>query len=234
MTMNKFLALVPVVAFAAACSGTAPGSPNAVVSNDANEIVSDAASLTTRPCVGLTAINLRVDQSNDSMVWVEASYQFGNALSTPAPRSCAAPTWRADRDDMVIDKQNRFRVGFARQATGRASVQATAPGGVHNMIDLDLSPTNSVRRPASCDNVTGVTMTLMTTSSDSRVAVIAEYVYDGPLSAPCAVAPVWSADRRGLVVNQKNPFLASINADTSVQTTVTSTSPNGAVGNVIF
>ena len=231
MTMNKFLALVPVVAFAAAC-GVTPGGPNAVVSNDANEMVSDAASLTTRPCIGLTAIILRIDQSNDSMVWVEASYRSPSAVHTGAPLlrgpswSSAVTTWWR--------QGNRFRAGFARGATGRASVQATAPGGVHNLIEVDLSPTTSDLRPSVCENVTGVTMTLVSTSSDTRVAVIAAYAYDGPFATPCAVAPVWFADRRGLIVNPKNPFVASIDADTSVQTTVTATSPSGVVGSVIF
>jgi hypothetical protein len=234
MKINKLLALLPAVVFAAGCNGVAPGGPSAVASNDVNEMATGSVSAMGRNCSGLKAIALQIDESDDTILWVSAHYEFANPLSTPVPQPCAPPSWRADRGGLTVDQANLFRAGFLRTETGKATVQATGPNGVHNAIELSLSPTNSVaRRPALCADITGVTLSLKLVGSSTQVVVEAAYSYAGPFATPCAVAPVWFADRRGLRVNQKNPFEASINAS-AVQTTVTATAPNGMVGNILF
>jgi hypothetical protein len=234
MKINKLLALLPMVVFAAGCNGVAPGGPSAVASNDMNEMATGGVSAMGRTCSGLKSITLQRDESDDTMLWVSAHYVFANPLSTAVPQPCAPPSWRADHEGLTVDKANLFRAGFLRTETGKATVQASGPNGIHNAIELSLSPTNSVaRRPAACADVTGVTLSLKLVSSSTQVVVNAAYSYAGPIGTSCAVAPVWSADRRGLSVNQKNPFEASIDAS-SVQTTVTATGPNGTTGNIVF
>jgi hypothetical protein len=234
MKINKLLALLPVVAFAAACNGVAPAGPSAVASNDVNEMAAGGVSAMGRNCSALKAIRLQIDESDDTMLWVSAHYEFANPISSPVPQPCAPPSWRADHDGLTVDQANLFRAGFLRTETGKATVQASGPNGIHNTIEVSLSPTNSVaRRPAVCADIAGVSLSLKTISSSTQVVVNAAYTYAGPFATPCAVAPVWFADRAGLRVNPKNPFEASIDAST-VQTTVTATAPNGIVGNILF
>jgi hypothetical protein len=236
MKTSKFLALIPVITFAAACNSVVPSGPSTVASNDASEMASGGASTMSRAtCTGITGVSLRIDGTNDAMLWVEAIYQYGGPVSTPVPQPrCGAPTWRSDHAGLTIDKLNPFRAGFSRKETGKATLQARAPNGVHNAIDIELSPTNRKDPPSGCTDITGVTLKLIPNNDDTRVAIEAAYEYSGPLTTPCPKAPEWFADRRGLVVNEKNPFQAWIGMRSDLETTVTATGPTGVVGSIIF
>ena len=230
-TMSKFLALIPVVAFAAGCHGAAPSGPGPLASNDATEAVSGGVTTMGRACLGLKAVDLTVVDSDDSILWVKATYVY---LSGPTWSSCAPPEWTANRDDLIVDKANRFRAGFFRFAGGSATVTATAPNGVHNRIEVNLGPATTVTAPSSCDAVSGVSVTLDPSGDDTDVRMIATYAYLSPVATPCGVAPAWYASRRGLRVNPKDPFRASIPPLSFNKTTVTATAPNGAVGGTTF
>jgi hypothetical protein len=181
-------------------------------------------------CSKLVDIELTIDNSSDAMVWVLAGYHY----SIPVSSHCAAPDWTSDRQEMVVDKSNPFRAGFNRTAGGTATLFATGPNGVQSKITLDINgPSNSVRGlPGTCTNVTGVSVDLRPASGLANV-LVASYTYDGPVSTPCLTAPVWAADRRGLNVNPKNLFEASIDRSDAA-TTVTATAPNGIAGSTRF
>jgi len=231
----KFLALIPVVGLAAACNGVAPTGPSEFASNDASAALTGEASSmgrgSSRLCAGLKGINLQVVDSDDKTLWVVATYQF----SGPAPTACAAPAWTSDRDGMRLDKANPFRAGFARDAGGRAILTATAPSGVHGSITLDLT-SNRLGGERGCLDITGVDLQIVPITSDpGQVSLVATYRSSGPGAEGCAIGPSWSASRRGLRVDEKNPFKAYISAAADgVRTTVTATAPNGAAGKISF
>jgi hypothetical protein len=230
-TMSKFLALIPVVAFAAGCNGTVPAGPSQVSNNDAIQKTSGDASATSLvKCTGLAAIELTVGPaSSGSMLWVDATYHFSN----PLPGLCAAPTWTSDRKELVVDKANHFRAGFNRTAGGTAILLATGPNGVQSRIQVDLNATRTVRGlPDACAVVATVSVKAIPATSLTNL-LEASYTYNGPISTPCLTAPVWTADRRGLTVNPKNPFRASIDVSDTA-TTVTATAPNGIAGSTKF
>jgi hypothetical protein len=231
--MTKFLALLPVVAFAVGCSGVAPGGPSTIATNDANELAGGASAM-SRSCDNLKSIDMAIDESDDSMIWVHATYVFATTFSTP----CPAPSWRSDVAGLTVDRANRFRAGFSRMTGGKATVQASGPNGVHNAIEFSIGPSTSDRRPILpiCPDVTGVTLSLMPSSTDdTRVIVVASYQYVAQTSN-CTDAPSFVADRAGLIVDQKNPFVASIDrmGASTQQTTVTATSPDGISGAITF
>jgi len=236
-TMSRFLALIPVVAFAAGCNGMAPSGPSQVSSHDAIESQGDASAMGRGRCSTLKAIELTVNNADDTMLWVDAVYHFSSELSTP----CAAPNWSADREGLTVDKANPYRAGFARILGGKAVLEATGPNSVQNTIVVDLNP-NSVQHGTplpqdACSSVAKVSVRivpmLVPSGGASTVALEATYVYDGPLSTPCLTAPVWDADRIGLQVSKLNPFQASIEVS-DTPTTVTATAPNGTGGSTTF
>lgn len=235
-TMSKFLALIPVVAFAAGCNGMAPAGPSQVSNNDATLSTSGDASAmgSSVKCSGLVDIELTVDNSSDSMLWVNAAYHF----SSPVSSLCAAPAWTSDRQEMIVDKANHFRAGFMRFAGGTAILLATGPNGVESKIQLDLNgPSNSIRPGTVCNDVARVVVTVVPkpvwSGIDARIVLQASYGYGGPSSTPCGTAPTWLATRRGLRVSEKNPFQASIDPS-DAPTTVTAEAPNGIGGAVTF
>lgn len=227
--MNRFLALMPVVAFAAACSGIAPTAPSQVTSNEPYES-SSAVSAMSLPCAGLDRIDLTVADTVGSILWVQATY-----VSRPAAQPCPAPTWTSDRRDLVIDRLNPMRAGFPRLAGGRATLTARALNGVSESIRLDLGPTvTGLDGNLDCREVSAVIVKVLPGSSQgSDVSILASYVYNRPVTVGCTIAPEWSASRRGLKVDRANPFKASI-AGSNLPTQVTAISANGIVGSVTF
>jgi hypothetical protein len=184
-------------------------------------------------CSSLAKIELTIDNSSDSMVWVDATYHYFE----PVFAQCPAPAWSSDREGLTVHKTNPFRAGFARLTGGMAVLKAEGPNGVNARIDLDLS-SNSLRAtapvPGVCDTIGKVMVQVVSGQDDATVVLKSYYEYDGPVVATCMVAPAWSADRRGLTVNPKNAFEASIPVSGSTLTTVTAAAPNGVLGNATF
>jgi hypothetical protein len=236
--MKRFLALTPVVALAAACSGVAPTGPSPITSSEPNEVVSGYATATALPCPGLTSISLAVVPSLDAYVWVEATYHY----SAPASQLCAAPRWTSDRNQMVVNRNNPMRAGFRRSAGGKATLTATAANRISNSILVTIGPSTQIGSsiipsplPQACRDIAGVTVRIVPNPATNRdVLFETSYRYKSPISGICSVAPRWTATRRGLTVNAADPFRSSIGRRTDVRTTVTSTAPNGVSGSVTF
>jgi hypothetical protein len=74
-----------------------------------------------------------------------------------------------------------------------------------------------------CSNITDVN--LRTQTVGRMVWVQARYNVSGPTTTQCA-APVWTADRSGLMVDTANPFRAGYPASTNGIANVTATAPN--------
>jgi hypothetical protein len=236
--MNRFLALIPVVAFAAACNGVAPTGPDQMTSNQPDEALSGNATATALPCPTLTSIDLaRVTDGPNQYVWVEATYRY----SSPAAQRCRAPKWTSDRNQMVVDRNNPMRAGFLRAAGGHATLTATAPNRVTNFILVTIGPVSRddsstiVPIPEACRAITGVNVKITPNPGISReVSLVTSYTYTSPIAGVCTFSPAWTASRTGLIVNATNPFRASIGRQVGVQTTVTSNAPNGISGNIRF
>jgi len=231
--MTQFLALIPVVVLAAACNGVAPTGPSEIASNDASAaLTGDASSMglgSSRPCAGLKGIKLQVVDSDYKVLWVVATYQFSGS-----PTACAAPAWSSDRDGMQLDSLNPFRAGFARTMGGRATLIATAPGGIHASITVDLG-SNRQLGERGCPEITAVDLKILPiTSTPGQVSLVATYRSAGPGTEACAIAPVWSASRRGLRVDEKDHFKAYMDVVDDVQTTVSAFAPNGVGGRITF
>jgi len=224
--MNRFLALIPAVAFAAACNGVAPTGPSQITSNDSHDAVSGQASAMTSSCVNLGRISLNVVEPAGAILWVEATYHF-----TGPSIGCAAPRWTSNRGEMVVDKTNPMRAGFPREAGGKAMLTATAPNRVTKSIVVDLGAT---RADLSCKQIAGVSVKVLPVGISNDVSVKATYHYTGPVTGVCTLAPAWTASRRGLNVDPSDPFRASIARRTDIRTTITATAPNGLLGKVTF
>src|SRR4029453_17186452 len=99
------------------------------------------------------------------------------------------------------------------------------------------TPNDGVSRPTAenaCKAIDGVNITVQPPISDTGVyTLIASYSYNTPTLTPCTTAPAWSATRRGLTVNPRDGFRASISAS-DVETTVYATSPTGVQGKTTF
>jgi hypothetical protein len=231
-TMSKFLALIPVVGFAAACSGVAPTGPSQL-SNNATESLSGGATTMGSACKGVTGIDLSVSDATDPLnVYIVATY----LTDSTTPISCPAPQWRSDRTEMTIDQLNPFRVGFDRNAGGQATVQATSPNGISAEIEIRLGvPTRSGRNISDCFDVVGVTVSMERGASDDRrVFLVASYDHSGPQPTFCSALPGWDTQVRGLVVDSKNPFRASVKRSADTQMTVNVTGPNRTIGSITF
>jgi len=239
--MNQFLALIPVVAFAAACSGVAPTGPSQITSSEPFEAVSGDATATGLRCSTLRSISLDIVPSSspspsaDAYVWVEATYHF----SAPELQRCPAPRWTSDRNQMVVNRTNPMRAGFLRAAGGQATLTATAANRVSNSIIVAIGPTIDLvvpgPLPQACRNIAGVDVKILGEPNMSNVvSFAASYIYKSPVIGLCTTAPAWKATRRGLTPSKTDPFRASIARAYDVRTTVTTTAPNGATGNVTF
>jgi len=226
----KFLALMPVVALAAACNGVTPTASPGVptdLSADRNGAVEATGMRAT--CENIVGIQLDVLQDSKTHVWVEATYQYKLPITSSA---CPAPAWSADVRGLQVDKANPFRAGFARSLGGIAVVTAVAPNGVSSAVKV---PIGGRVATDSCKYVIGVTLTIQPAVDDGRIAFRAQYQY--PITTGglgCSIAPVWEASRRGLTIDSKDGFRASIPVSTQTKTAVTATAPSGAKGDIIF
>jgi hypothetical protein len=230
--MKRFLALIPVAAFAAACGGVSPTGSSQIVSHDSYEATGAVTAMTGSPqCVNLARISLTpVTGPAVSIQWIKADYVF----SGPSPLPCPAPRWTSNRFDMVVDKTNPMRAGFPRQSSGKATLTATALNGVTNSIVIDLDASRGFTDEQACRAVAGVSLRILpVANAKADVSFEAKYTYAGPVTQACSVAPVWTASRSGLKVSFSDPFRASI-AGTNVRTTVTATAPNGLSGKITF
>ena len=224
--INRFLALIPAVAFMAACSGVAPTGPSQITSNDSYDAVSGEASAMTSSCVNLGRISLNVVEPAGTILWVKATYHFtGPSLGCPAPR------WTSNRGEMIVDKTNPMRAGFPREAGGKATLTATAPNRVTQSIAVDLGTT---RAADSCKDISGVAVKVVRQTMSNDVFVEAVYLHVGPVIGVCTLSPAWTASRRGITVDPTNSFRAYIARRTDIRTTVTATAPNGRSGQVTF
>ena len=235
------LALMPVVALAAACNGLAPTASTGVstdLSADGNgAVVADGTRARGIKCEGVAGIQLDVVESKTN-VWVDARYVYKGNDTMP---TCPAPTWSADVKGLMVDRENPFRAGFARSIGGIAVVTAVSPNGVSGEVKVTISPaTGDVNAPATaeanCKNVSGVNLTVQPSGDDSRTAFRAEYQYSVGTTLPgCSVRPAWDASRKGLTIDSRDGFKASI-ATLSVggKTVVTATAPTGAKGELVF
>jgi hypothetical protein len=235
-TTAKILALIPVVGLAAACNGLAPTAPSEPVGyNGSNESAASggvaAATTSPGPCKGIHKVELQVDDSSRTVLWVQATYRYSGAVVA----RCAAPTWSSNRDDMVQDRQQPFRAGFLRSAIGQAVLTATAPNGVQNSVRLDLGP-NSLRRGDNdnCDTIVGVDLRILPSGDDTTVWIQATYVFPGDTPDNCRAPPSFSASRRGLRIHPNDKFRAGIDRSLRYQTTVQAAAPNDVAGKITF
>jgi hypothetical protein len=254
----KMLALMPVVALAAACNGVAPTSSTGLstdLSGTDNGGVS-ATGLTNRACALVHGIDLQVVGDNDANVTILATYKY----SQPTSVDCQAPVWTSTTSVLAVDKANPFRVAVVRTAGDRAVVRATAPNGATNTISVIVRPTTSdpthdavdpvdpmpaprpnvpttPNRPTpalnACRLIDGVTLSAVR-QVGGTVALSAAYTYSQAVPLDCATAPQWSATRKGLTVNPRDGFKASIPADSDAETVVVATAPNGVQNKVSF
>jgi hypothetical protein len=83
-----------------------------------------------------------------------------------------------------------------------------------------------------CDDIVSVSVKIVrfAPSTANHVGFVATYAYRGRSRTDCPAAPVWSATRSGLTINQADPFRASIPRQPGVRTTITATAPNGVAG----
>jgi hypothetical protein len=129
--INRFLALIPVVAFAAACSGVAPTGSSQITSNDSYDAASaQAATMTSRApdsCKDISGVSVKVvHHTMSNHVYVAATYLHLG----PVIGSCTlSPAWTASRRGLTVDPTNSFRAYIARRTDIRTTVTATAPNG---------------------------------------------------------------------------------------------------------
>jgi len=244
------LALMPVVALAAACNGVAPTASTDLATDVAATTGGAVAAQGLRPinpCKYVEGIHLQVIEEKTA-VWVEAKYKY----SQLPPTDCAAPTFTSNVPGLQVDKANPYRAGLLRAAGTTAKITATAPNGVSEGIQVDLTlpgntdpvtttptltPTTSDSpADAACKVVAGVTVTAHRFGgTGGDVVLLATYTYLAtPVSRPCTAAPVWAATRRGLTVDSTNAFRARIPVSDFVKTTVSAAAPNGVLGEVTF
>ena len=129
MTPSRFLALVPVVALASACSGSGPTDPSQATSAAPSVAVSgDASAMGQAGCADITAVELKVVPPVSLRdVTLRATYVY----ATPAAEACpTAPAWQASRAGLNVDPTDPFKASIARRMDLKTTVTATAPNGV--------------------------------------------------------------------------------------------------------
>ena len=251
MKAGKMLALMPIVALAAACNGVAPTSSTDLTGDLTTQdgaVTAQGLRPTSNPCKYVESIHLQVIEEKTAVL-VEATYKY----SQPSLTTCSAPTFTSNVRGLHVDATNPFRARLLRTAATEAKVTATAPNGVSESIQVVLqgpadtdpptsgpttTPNDGVSRPTAenaCKVIDGVNITVQPpdTNGGGDYILIASYSYSTPTLTPCAVAPAWSASRRGLTVNPRDGFRASIGAS-SVETTVYATAPTGVQGKTTF
>jgi hypothetical protein len=238
------LALLPVVALGAACNGVAPTSSTGVSTDvsaaEGNGVA--ATGLRNQACRAVAGIDLHLSHSLDATVWVEASYTY----LTPQLAACPAPEFTSNRPGLQTDKANPFRAGHQRALGGEAIVKAMAPNGVTQSIVIKLGPGTSDTDPAEqptvtnpapakpgraaengCKYVDVVAVSVQKpTFEGGDYTLTAKYSYSQPTLTTCTVAPTWEATRKGLTVNPRDGFKASLTVSDQ-PTTVVVTAPSG-------
>jgi hypothetical protein len=232
------LALMPVVALAAACNGVAPTASTDLSSgvSATDEGAVTAQSNRDKSCWLVDYIHLQVVDATKTAVWVEATYKYRQ----PPTTKCEAPTFTSNVRGLQVDKVNPFRAGLSRSAATTAKITATAPNGVTHGIQVDLGGPGTSDRPTvdnPCKAIDGVTISVDVPpgiNGDVILAAKYQYVFSTPQPSGCPIAPTWEATRRGLTVNPKDGFRASIPVDRTGPTIVYVTAPNGVLNKVQF
>src|SRR5688500_15318626 len=256
----KMLALMPVVALAAACNGVTPTSTTDL-SRDLSADLSVAEGTATamgarnKACAVVGAVALHVVDQDKRAVYVEAVYRY----TEPVAQDCPAPVWTSRGGELQVDRTNPFRVAVLRTHDGAVTVQATAPNGVTDAITVSLgtpsssdepaepapnTPTGTNRpvptnrpapapAPVGCQAINGVRVVVQDPgTATGNITLVASYSFATPRSE-CTLAPTWQASRKGLTVNPRDGFSASITKTDDV-TVVYVTAPNGVATKVSF
>lgn len=129
--MFRFAALIPVVAFVAACSAPGPTGIGQITSSDPYEAVSgDATAMMPPGCSNIVRVEVwMLPPTTGQQVWLQARYRY----STPAERCTKAPRWNANRGGIVVDTKDKFRASIPR-AHQQTVVTATAPNRVSGTL----------------------------------------------------------------------------------------------------
>ena len=133
----------------------------------------------------------------------------------------------------------RLLAVFAVTALGVAcgSVSPSAPndplaGG--DEAALSVGPTSKALAPRPCRNLASVKLEIVPSvgGNVSVVHVRARYHFWGPGLDSCA-APAWTANRRGSLSVDKDPFQAWVSLQQYPSVTVTATAPNGLADSLV-
>jgi len=251
----KMLALMPVVALAAACNGVTPTGSTGLSADfsGADNGSASATGLINRACAAVESIHLEAVAVNDAGLTIQATYKYNQ----PTQSGCPAPAWTSKTSQLAVDKANPFRVAVVRTVGDKAVVQATSLNGVTNSISVGVgggttdgavdpidpvptpapkptSPNRPVPTPTvdACALINGVQLSVFR-QAGGTVGLTAAYTYSRPVTSDCSKAPQWSATRKGLAVNDRDAFKASIPAS-DTETVVIATAPNGVQNKVSF
>lgn len=125
--MIRFAALVPMLAFAAACSGAgAPTGTGQLTSSDPYEAVSGEATQMGKPgCRDIASVQVGIVPGGMDVVKLRARYVYKEVTSF-----CAVPpNWAATRSGLNVSFEDPFRASISRRTDLRTTVTATAPNG---------------------------------------------------------------------------------------------------------
>jgi len=132
-TVSRFLAVVPLMAVAWACSEVGPADPSSAVPDTPSAAVSgDASAMDQASCADITAVEVKVVPAVSlRVVALRATYVY----ATPGAEACTtAPAWQASRAGLNIDPSNPFRASLARQSDVKTTVTAAAPNGIEGSL----------------------------------------------------------------------------------------------------
>jgi hypothetical protein len=132
-TVFRFLAVVPVMAVAWACSEVGPADPSSAVSGTPSAAVTgDASAMGRASCAEITAVEVKVVPAVGlRVVALRATYVY----ATPGAEACTtAPAWQASRAGLNIDPRDPFKASLARQIDVKTTVTATAPNGIEGSL----------------------------------------------------------------------------------------------------
>jgi hypothetical protein len=134
--MIRFAGLVPILAFAAACSGAgAPTGPAPMTANDPYEAMSgEASQMLNVPCKDIAAVDVSIlAPTSMTVVQLRAVYRYEKPQ--PTGMSCAVPPkWSANRKGLNVHPTDPFRASIERRGDGRTTVTAKAPNGKHGSV----------------------------------------------------------------------------------------------------
>jgi hypothetical protein len=223
--MTKLLALMPLVVLGAACNGVSPVTPDNPLADDTGS--SSAPSATSKDadasnCRSITGVTLSILPSTNQAIVIEAAY-----VSFGSPIRCQAPVWTSDPRGVLTPQLGGFRVGVS--SNREVVVTAKAPNGVIGRITLPARTADQGASSTTCQNVTGVQLKLVPSTTQPAIVVEATYLGFGPSFNNCA-APAWSSNPRGALTPQLNAFRVGVSSNRSV--VVTATAPNGVIGHI--